>query len=410
MNPYRMAPPSGVWDPRLKPRLVRLLRPFRARKRIRTQQVIQVEVRHAERLRQAIDANWGILITPNHATHADPYTMYALADHVDRPFYFMSTWHVFDSQPWIGQKMLQWHGAFSVDREANDLRAFKLALHILQNESHPLVIFPEGEVYHCNDRVTPFRDGAAAIALASARRSERPIVCVPCGLKYRYLEDPTAELERVMDELERRVFWRPRRQRPLTERIYSLAEALLALKELEFLGQAAGGPLPQRIRSLAEEILRRLEQQCGIPSNGFTIPERVKQVRRHVLEQLGQLDATDPKRSMFQEVLDDVFLVVQLFSYPGDYVAERPTIERLAETLDKLEEDVLGIYSATIRGKRAVTVAIGEPIALSGGKGPKNAVAELTESLEAAVQGLLDELNGASRSSANDECLSDPSR
>ena len=30
-----------------------------------------------------------------------------------------------------------------------------------------LVIFPEGEIYHCNERVTPFREGAAAIAVAA---------------------------------------------------------------------------------------------------------------------------------------------------------------------------------------------------------------------------------------------------
>jgi len=39
--------------------------------------------------------------------------------------------------------------------------------------------------------------------------------------------------------------------------------------------------------------------------------------------------------------MDDLFFVIQLYSYPGDYVAERPVIERIAETLDKFEEDVL---------------------------------------------------------------------
>jgi hypothetical protein len=290
---------------------------------------------------------------------------------------------------------------FSVDREGNDLKAFKQAVHIVQTDRHPLVIFPEGEVYHCNDRVTPFRDGPAAIALAAARRAERPVMCVPVALKYRYLDDPMPDLLAVMEKLEREVFWRPRPERTLAERIYSLAEALLVLKELEFLGAARGGPIVERLRGLAEHVLASAEQRCGVQAAaGTTIPERVKAVRRAALEKLESLDKLetpderDPLRMIFSNALDDAFFVVQLFSYPGNYLTEQASIERLAETIDKLEEDVLGKYSATIRSQRAVTVAIGEPIAAASEKGGKHAVGELTEALERGVQGLLDELNG----------------
>lgn len=394
MNPYRMALPPRSWDARLKPRLVRLARFIRRRRRVREQRLIDVEVLHAERLGELLRRDCGVLVTPNHSTHADPYTMYELADQVDRPFYFMSTWHVFEAQRWIGQRMLQWHGVFSVDREGNDLRAFKQAVHIVQNEWHPLVIFPEGEVYHCNDKVTPFRDGPAAIAIAAARRSERPVMCVPVALKYRYLDDPIPELLAVMEQLERKVFWRPRPQRPMVERIYALAEALLVLKELEFLGAAKSGPIARRLRELAEHVLTSAEQRCGVtPAAGATTPERVKGVRRAALEQLEALDAADPQCGALRQVLDDAFFVVQLFSYPGNYLTEQASVERLAETIDKLEEDVLGKYSATIRSRRAVTVSVGEPIAVAREKGGKNTVGELTETLERRVQGLLDELN-----------------
>ena len=72
------------------------------------------------------------------------------------------------------------------------------------------VIFPEGEVYHCNDRITPFREGAAAIAMFSARKAKRPIVAIPAALKYRYVEDPTGDLLKLMDTLEESIHWRPR--------------------------------------------------------------------------------------------------------------------------------------------------------------------------------------------------------
>jgi 1-acyl-sn-glycerol-3-phosphate acyltransferase len=390
-----MALPPRAWDARLKPRLVRLVRRFRRWKRVRDQQLIRVDVRHAARLTGLLRQDCGVLLTPNHSTHADPFTIYDVADQVHRPFYFMSTWHVFEAQRWIGQRMLQWHGVFSVDREGNDLRAFKQAVNILQTERHPLVIFPEGEVYHCNDKVTPFRDGPAAIAIAAARRTERPVMCVPVALKYRYIDDPMPELLAVMDQLERKVFWRPRPQRPMVDRIYSLAEALLVLKELEFLGAAKSGAIVERLGELAEHVLATAEQRCGTtPKPGATTPERVKGVRRAALEALETCDQGDSRRAELRNVLDDAFFVVQLFSYPGNYLTEQASVERLAETIDKLEEDVLGKYSATIRSRRAVTVSIGEPVPAAGDKAGKNAVGELTETLERRVQGLLDELNG----------------
>ncbi len=47
--------------------------------------------------------------------------------------------------------------------------------------------------------------------------------------------------------------------------------------------------------------------------------------------------------------MDTVFLIVQLYSYPGDYLLEHPSTERVAETLDKLEEDVLGAAYPSLR-------------------------------------------------------------
>jgi 1-acyl-sn-glycerol-3-phosphate acyltransferase len=411
MNPYRMALPPRSWEARLKPRLVKLLRPFRRWRRVREQQLIDVDIRNRDRLQNLLKENVGVLITPNHSTHADPYTMYELADQVDRPFHFMSTWHVFEAQNRVGQRMLQWHGVFSVDREGNDLKAFKQAVGMVESSRHPLVIFPEGEVYHCNDKVTPFRDGPAAIALAAARRAERPVMCVPVALKYRYLDDPMRDLLAVMEKLEREIFWRPRPDRPLVERIYALAEALLVLKELEFLGAARTGVIAERLPYLAHHVLTNAEQRVGITkSTHATIPERVKAVRRSVLEKLEKLDdqtieANAPERIALRHVLDDAFFVVQLFSYPGNYLTDQASTERIAETIDKLEEDVLGKYSATIRSRRAVTINIGEPIEAKSERGNKQAVGDLTENLERSVQSLLDDLNQpCEKEMKNEEC------
>jgi hypothetical protein len=93
------------------------------------------------------------------------------------------------------------------------------------------VIFPEGEVYHLNDVVTPPREGAAMIALTAARRRAKsqstPLHIVPCAIKYFYLEDPTPELLGVMASLEQRIHWRPQTHLTLPERIYKYAGAVV---------------------------------------------------------------------------------------------------------------------------------------------------------------------------------------
>ncbi len=283
---------------------------------------------------------------------------------------------------------------FSVDREGTDMRAFRQAVDILKSASNPLVIFPEGEVYHCNDRLRPFREGPAAMALLAARKGSRPVSCVPCAVKYRYVQDPTAQLLDTMDQLEQAVYWRPRPDLSLQERIYRLAEGLLALKEIEILGHTCTGSTSERIAQLVEFLLGEIEKRHEIDGAAATVPERVKALRRRILDQFEQLPETDPGRQACECSLEDVFLVVQLYSYPGDYVSENPSIERIAETLDKLEEDLLKIPTATIRGTRRAEITFGEPIPVETGKSQKGATHRLTSLLEERVQQLLNESTG----------------
>src|ERR1700687_711410 len=154
-QPLRVNAPH--WNARLSPFLVRLTRPVRRLIRRRQQRVLEVEARGVERLRALVEQGAGLLLTPNHAGHADPFVLWEAADLLGLPFYFMTAWQVFAMRTWLGRRMLQHYGCFSVDREGTDLRAFKRAVQILSEEVHPLVIFPEGEVYHVNDRVTLFR-------------------------------------------------------------------------------------------------------------------------------------------------------------------------------------------------------------------------------------------------------------
>jgi len=391
MNRQPFEKPPRWWSPKLSPRWIRFWRPWRKRMQLKKQRLLEIEVRGLDHLRQAIDQGQGVLITPNHSSHADCFAFYEAADRLGCPFYVMVAWQNFVRDGWLRSLALRHHGGFSVDREGTDLRAFRQAVEILQSRPHPLVVFPEGDVYHLNQRITPFREGPAAMSLLAARQGARPVVCVPCGIRYRYLDDPTPELLRLMDDLERAIFWRPRPDLALAQRIYRFAEGALALKEIEFLGHTCSGPLPRRIADLADYILKSIETRYGMNAAGVTVPERVKALRQQAIGRLGKLPEDDPGRRQYEADLDDVFLVVQLFSYPGDYVAQQPSVERIAETLDKLEEDVLGLQTARIRGTRKATVTFGEPIHVKAERGKREGAAALTQLLEERVQGLLDD-------------------
>lgn len=401
----------------------------------------QVDLHGLEHLRGAVDSGAGILITPNHSFHYDSYVLGHAGYEIGRPFHVMAAWQVFHAATPLQRLIMQRSGIFSIDRESADLGAFKRAVEILRSHHCPLVIFPEGDIYHTNDRISPLREGAAAIALAAAKRADRPTVILPTAIKCRYVTDPTPGLLDLMSRLEQSLHWRPHTHLPLPERIYRFAEGLLALKELEYLGRHQTGSVQSRTASLMMHLIDDQERRHNIEKRTGTVPERVKELRRHHIERLSSGDAeasperhgvksvawmprpgessweadgrgvhptgTEPavsavpltktgtslseaERRQLERDMEDLFFVIQLYSYPGDYVAEKPSIERIAETLDKFEEDVLRAKYPTPRGIRHASVRFGEPIPLSQEKAPRDAAAVLTTQLERRIQGLLD--------------------
>ncbi len=275
------------------------------------------------------------------------------------------------------------------------MQSMKTAVDILQKRREPLVIFPEGDVYHTNDRLTPLRDGAAAMALMAARKSERPVCIVPTAIKRWYLDDPSPSMLATAEQLERRLFWRPIEDVPLVERILKIADGVLALKELERFGATHQGELPKRITRLADAILDQAEERYGLaPAKGM-LPERVKEVRKRIIQLRSESEgnANESRKKQWHVDMEDMFLVTQLYSYPGDYLIEKPTWERQAETLDKLEEDVLGATYPSPRGRLAVQVRLGEPIELPQGKDKKLTPSDLTRTIQQSIQSMLDSLN-----------------
>lgn len=406
--PYRFHPPK------VSPMVVRLTRRFRGRMLRLEHLVIGVDVVGEERLRPLLDRGDGVMLCPNHCGRADGLLMLGLADDLGKPACVMAAYQIFEGTAGLRHWLFPRLGIFPVDREGSDLKAFKAAVEVLAGGEHPLIVFPEGEVYHLADRLTPIREGAAAIAVTAAKRLAdrgKPTWMVPIGIKYRFPDDfdPRPAFTRLMDSLEQRLTWSPRSGRSLVERIYDLAGALVTLKELEYLGATGdGSTLADRIAGLRSHVLNDLEaRRLGKPRESSTVPERIKELRRVCLGALADPKTTSTDADALRRDLDDVYLVVQSFSYPGNYVSECPTLDRIAETLMKLDEDLLGVQPAPPLGPRRVKIQIGEPIDvntyLEASGRSRAAIPLVTAELQGRMQTALDQIGRGRCHEARDD-------
>ncbi len=388
--PYTFRPPKcGSW---LRPvglavnRAVHLSRKYR---------IAKIEDQGFDRVRELADAGHSVLLAPNHSDHSDPHVVMELAARSGMNAYFMGAREIFEVSA-LAAWALQGMGVFSVDRDGPDLSAIKTAIMLLEKGGDPLVIFPEGEIYHHHRRLDPLNEGVASILLkAAARLSDgRGAFLVPVGL--RFFHDPSVEttFRDRLSKLEDRIGWTPKPLMPVDERILRLGTGILALKETEYLGYAGSGNVQERLNHLCDTLLTTVEGRYPRDAKAVTPPERVRALRFRIRRRL--LDGAKPPAPQDKELLlddlDRVFTALQAHSYIGDYLLEDPTLDRRAETLLKLEEDLFGFPTYPVN--RTARVIAGEPISVSGmlesGELPaKGGAGQLTDLLEKRLSDLL---------------------
>ena len=131
--------------------------------------VVSSEVHGAEKIRAAIDAGHGTLITPNHPRPCDPMALYPLVRATRSLFFAMASWHIF-MEGRLQRAVIRLMGAFSIYREGMDRTSLQCAIEILEQAQRPLVIFPEGAVSRTNDLLNPLMEGISTIARGAARK------------------------------------------------------------------------------------------------------------------------------------------------------------------------------------------------------------------------------------------------
>jgi hypothetical protein len=321
--------------------------------------------------------------------------MVTVARRSDFIFHFMAAREGFEKDART-RFFLQKAGAFSVNREGADIGAIKMAIQLLQEGNFLLVIFPEGEIYHHHEVLDELNDGVASIVLrASSKLAEgKPNYVVPAGIRIKHSPDISKSFSERLDRLEKHITWKPRPDLNPVDRIYRLGSALLSIKEEEFLGYAQTGEIIERTHSLQDKLIEPIELAHGESNSDMKMTMRIKSLRAKIRkEHTNEASPVSSERETeLYDQLDRIFLANQLYSYPGRYLKENPTDDRIAETLFKLEEDVLELEE--YYGPRTAEIIFGTPIAIQsfleeGGFNIKSGVAPLTETIREKVQGLL---------------------
>jgi len=362
----------------------------------------ELEIRGQDTFRQSCGKDAHILLLPNHSTHSDPQVMSEVTRRLGIQPSFMAAYDVFARsriQSWIMQRS----GAFSVDREGSDRKSMKCATDVLIEGKHPLILFPEGNVYFCNDEVAPFAEGASYIALSAQKKlgESHPVYAVPVSMKFTYIEDIRDQLRSSLDELARRFETELDPEADFGLELLRISTTALQrfLRQRGYSSSKQASSVDEQIHNAAEQIINSLEEKIEIQSKpGSSLTDRIRRVRAtiHGIRIDPDREVDHPAAALWA---DEAILALRILGYQGGYMATKPTLDRVAETVARLREDV---HSLTFppAGKRRCIVQLGNPIDLRERLEPfrskaRQTIADLTRDCEAAVQSGIDDINAS---------------
>lgn len=388
-KPYTfVAPHRG----KLLPTLFQKLRLF-DRYLAKHEGVTSYELRGIEHLKESLRRKCGILLAPNHCRYADPFVMGWVAREVDSLLYVMASWHLFNQsrfQAWAIRAM----GAFSVFREGLDRQSLETAIDILATAERPLIVFPEGVVFRSNDVLQPLLEGVAFLARSAAKRREKldggQVVIHPVAIKYDFHGNLEASVRPVLESIEQRLTWWRHAADGLHSRTAKIGLALLALKEIEYLGVPQTGSVRERQARLIDFMLNPLERQwLGAHQRGNLIP-RIKQLRVKIVPNLTRGGVSAAQREKIWRDLTDIYLAQQIASYPPDYLKAPTTVTRILETIERYDEDLFD--RARVHRPWKAVIEVGPPIEVVADRPPRNLEDPLMIELRDQLQGMLDRL------------------
>lgn len=356
--------------------------------------VVDYECRHLDRVRKSIDAGHAVLLTPNHCRYADPLVLGWPARELGIHVYAMASWHLF-AKSRFDAFAIHKMGGFSIFREGTDRQSLETAIDILVEAVRPLILFPEGTTNRTNDVLQPLLDGVAFIARTAAKRRAKQnggrVVVHPVAIKYLFMGDIEQWGDQAVSKMESAIGWRPIKDQPLLQRIRRLAEAMISIHEVRYLGKATDQPLPKRRDALVQHLLGRADSDHGLAADPNLGPlGRVRRLRSILSAELLQCQDAS-RREQLYHAIDAVELSQQLYSYPDRYLFQFPTTDtQILETIERLQEGLLG--KPDHPGPLKSVIEFGEAIEVPCDRPPRGETDPLMLAIQAQLITMLDAL------------------
>lgn len=395
---YTFVPPhkGSIWP--------RILSRFAMRIVRRKYLIDDIEVQGTEKLAPLLKNGDGILLAPNHCRMSDALLLQALSRELRQPFFVMASSHLFR-----GSAVLKWAlrriGAFSVYREGVDRQAIDTGTEILAEGKRPLVIFPEGALSQANERLNALMEGVSFIARTAARKiakqesTNRRIYVVPVAIRYLFRGELTSTVNPLLEQIEKRLSWRPHTELPLVDRIYKIGNALMGLKEIEYLGNPQPGDISERLQRLIDTLLNPLEEEWLNGRTDDSVINRVKELRKAIVPDMIEKEDSEPmpqpELDRRWRQLEDLSLAQSLSLFPKEYVASRPSADRILETVVRMTEALSGEELAY--GPTSAIIQVGEPLAVAAKRDRSATSDPVLSHLEAELSSMLTQLSKHSR-------------
>jgi len=239
-------------------------------------------------------------------------------------------------------------------------------------------------------------DGVAFMARTAAKRRTRDggtgkVVIHPVAIKYVFHGDLEKAIDPTLDALEKRLTWTLLKEATSLHRIHRITQAMLCLKEIEYLGAAQSGTIVERQQRLVDHLLQPLEQEWLGKTLNETIIPRIKALRMKIVPELttGELDEKERERRWVH--LSRIYLSQQIASYPPEYLVAPTTDTRILETVERLEEDITD--RAGVHGPLEVIIEVDEAIEVPIDRPPRGEEDPLMRRLRERMQSMLDRLS-----------------
>ncbi len=346
----------------------------------------------------------GVSLTSNHADETDPRVVVELGRRSGKRFISMCNREAFDENFGFAGWALQRLGHFSVERGAHDSPAKVFAIDTIKGGEDVLVIFPEGEIFYMNEVVQPFHSGAIDLtmqAIIDKRRNEPAWTAfiLPMAIRYHYEPAVFSILEKRIEKIEAHLSL-SHSGKSLPERLLVIQKVLIKREE-----EIHKVQFEKESEDLEDEIMNARRKMLADVESKY---HEVQPLKRRAIDEAWKLGAelrekleeqADVKeRLQLRADIQTLQEVAQLASWHPHYYAGTTSVDRMAEVVLKMERELFHIKRPPQLANRKVFVKLAEPLDLGVHvdeyvKDGHAVRADLTEKLQARIQGLLDSLN-----------------